>query len=99
MHVGYNVAFQNPVDQTTGGVRGGAPACDLAVELGFESLWTVEHHFDDYTMCPDPVQFLSYMAGKHPHILLGSGVIVLPWHDPLRVAEQVALLDQLSNGR
>ena len=67
--------------------------CDLAVELGFESLWTVEHHFDDYTMCPDPVQWLSYMAGKHPNVLLGSGVIVLPWHDPLRVAEQVALLD------
>ena len=66
---------------------------------GFESIWCVEHHFDDYTMCPDVLQFLSYMAGKTRHVKLGSGVVVLPWHDPIRVAEQVSLLDHLSNGR
>ena len=101
MHVGYTSAFQNPFDALpdfevyTEELR----LADLAVELGFDSLWTVEHHFDDYTMCPEPVQFLSYMAGKHPNIALGSGVIVLPWHDPLRCAEQISLLDNLSNGR
>jgi alkanesulfonate monooxygenase SsuD/methylene tetrahydromethanopterin reductase-like flavin-dependent oxidoreductase (luciferase family) len=101
MHVGYNVAFQNPYDALTDQevYENELRLCDLAVELGFESLWTVEHHFDDYTMCPDPVQWLSYMAGKHPNVLLGSGVIVLPWHDPLRVAEQVALLDNIARGR
>jgi len=101
MHVGYTTAFQNPFDALddfevyTQELR----LADLAVELGFDSLWTVEHHFDDYTMCPEPVQYLSYMAGKHPNVGLGSGVIVLPWHDPLRVTEQIALLDNLSNGR
>jgi alkanesulfonate monooxygenase SsuD/methylene tetrahydromethanopterin reductase-like flavin-dependent oxidoreductase (luciferase family) len=101
MHVGYTVAFQNPHDALSDQevYANEQRLCDLAVELGFESLWTVEHHFDDYTMCPDPVQWLSYMAGKHPNVLLGSGVIVIPWHDPLRVAEQVALLDNLSGGR
>jgi alkanesulfonate monooxygenase SsuD/methylene tetrahydromethanopterin reductase-like flavin-dependent oxidoreductase (luciferase family) len=101
MHVGYNAAFQNPHDGLDDHVvyENELRLCDVAVELGFESLWTVEHHFDDYTMCPDPVQWLSYMAGKHPNVLLGSGVIVLPWHDPLRVAEQVALLDHVSGGR
>ena len=101
MHVGYTAAFQNPFDALSDFevYREELRLCDLAVELGFESLWTVEHHFDDYTMCPDPVQWLSYMAGKHPDILLGSGVIVLPWHDPIRVAEQVAMLDNLSDGR
>ncbi len=101
MHVGYNAAFQNPHDALDDEVvyEHELRLCDLAVELGFESLWTVEHHFDDYTMCPDPVQWLSYMAGKHPNVLLGSGVVVLPWHDPLRVAEQVALLDHVSGGR
>ena len=101
MHVGYNAAFQNPHDALGDEAvyENELRLCDLAVELGFESLWTVEHHFDDYTMCPDPVQWLSYMAGKHPDVLLGSGVIVLPWHDPLRVAEQVTMLDNLSDGR
>ena len=50
-------------------------------------------------MCPDVLQFLTYMAGKTQHVKLGTMVIVLPWHDPIRVAEQIALLDHLSGGR
>jgi alkanesulfonate monooxygenase SsuD/methylene tetrahydromethanopterin reductase-like flavin-dependent oxidoreductase (luciferase family) len=72
---------------------------DLAEPLGFDSLWSVEHHFTDYTMMPDALQFLSYMAGRTNRIQLGSMVVVLPWHDPIRVAEEIALLDQLSGGR
>ncbi len=71
----------------------------LAEPLGFESVWGVEHHFTDYTMCPDVLQFLTYMAGRTEKIQLGSMVVVLPWHDPIRVAEQVSMLDHLSNGR
>jgi len=71
----------------------------MAEELGFQSIWGVEHHFTNYTMCPDVVQFLSYFAGKSDKLLLGSMVIVLPWHDPMRVAEEVSMLDNMSNGR
>jgi alkanesulfonate monooxygenase SsuD/methylene tetrahydromethanopterin reductase-like flavin-dependent oxidoreductase (luciferase family) len=72
---------------------------DLAEPLGFDSLWSVEHHFTPYTMVPDVVQFLTYMAGRTSKIELGTMVIVLPWHDPVRVAEQIAMLDLLSDGR
>jgi alkanesulfonate monooxygenase SsuD/methylene tetrahydromethanopterin reductase-like flavin-dependent oxidoreductase (luciferase family) len=72
---------------------------DLAEPLGFESLWGVEHHFTDYTMCPDVLQYLTYFAGRTKTIKLGSMVVVLPWHDPMRVAEQVSMLDHMSNGR
>ena len=101
MHVGYTAVFQNPGNALDDSkvYAEEMRLCDLAVDLGMSSLWTVEHHFDDYTMCPSPVQWLSYQAGRHPDTLLGSGVIVLPWHDPLRVAEEIALLDQMSNGR
>jgi alkanesulfonate monooxygenase SsuD/methylene tetrahydromethanopterin reductase-like flavin-dependent oxidoreductase (luciferase family) len=71
----------------------------LAEELGFQSIWGVEHHFTDYTMCPDVLQFLSYFAGKSDKLLLGSMVVVLPWHDPMRVAEEVSMLDNMSDGR
>ena len=71
----------------------------LADELGFDALWPVEHHFEDYSFCPDNTQFLSYMAARTSRIKLATGAVILPWHNPLRVAEKVALLDHLSGGR
>src|ERR1051325_5930656 len=72
---------------------------DLAEPLGFDSLFALEHHFTGYAMSPAPLQLLSYYAGRTKRIQLGTAVIVLPWHDPVRVAEQIALLDVLSHGR
>ena len=71
----------------------------MAEPLGFDSIWTVEHHFTGYTMVPDALQFLTYMAGCTERLQLGTMVVVLPWHDPVRVAEGVAMLDNLSGGR
>ena len=101
MHVGTAVVFQNPgrmrPDHEV--YRHELRLADLVEPLGYDSIWGVEHHFTDYTMCPDVLQFLSYMAGRTEGINLGSMVVVLPWHDPLRVAEQVAMLDAMSGGR
>ncbi len=101
MHVGYSAVFQNPQNQLSDAevYREELRLAELAEPLGFESVWSVEHHFTDYTMCPDVVQFLSYMAGRTKNALLGSMVVVLPWHDPMRVAEQISLLDHYSGGR
>jgi alkanesulfonate monooxygenase SsuD/methylene tetrahydromethanopterin reductase-like flavin-dependent oxidoreductase (luciferase family) len=71
----------------------------LAESLGYQSIWGVEHHFTDYTMCPDVLQMLTYFAAKSDTLLLGSMVVVLPWHNPMRVAEEVSMLDNMSNGR
>jgi alkanesulfonate monooxygenase SsuD/methylene tetrahydromethanopterin reductase-like flavin-dependent oxidoreductase (luciferase family) len=71
----------------------------LADELGFDVLWSVEHHFFDYSFCPDNTQLLSYLAPLCTHADLGTAAIILPWNDPLRVAEKVSMLDLLSNGR
>jgi alkanesulfonate monooxygenase SsuD/methylene tetrahydromethanopterin reductase-like flavin-dependent oxidoreductase (luciferase family) len=101
MHVGTGVVFQAiGAGRTDREVYQRELALgDLAEPLGFDSLWGVEHHFTDYTMCPDVLQHLTYYAGRTTRIQLGSMVVVLPWHDPMRVAEQVAVLDHLSNGR
>ena len=101
MHVGYAPLFQNPENALSDAevYRQELRLAEMAEPLGFDSVWSVEHHFTDYTMCPDVVQFLSYMAGKTQHVKLGSMVVVLPWHDPMRLAEQISLLDHLSDGR
>src|SRR5881396_3253361 len=71
----------------------------LADELGFDVLWSVEHHFFDYSFCPDNLQLMSYLAGVVKQADLGTAAVILPWHDPLRVAEQAAMLDHLAKGR
>jgi alkanesulfonate monooxygenase SsuD/methylene tetrahydromethanopterin reductase-like flavin-dependent oxidoreductase (luciferase family) len=72
---------------------------DMVEPLGFDSIWAVEHHFSPYTMIPDVVQFLTYMAGRTSRIGFGTMVVVLPWHDPVRAAEQLAMLDIYSGDR
>ena len=101
MHVGMAVIFQGQGEGRTDRnvYRNELRLADLAEPLGFESLWGVEHHFTDYTMCPDVLQYLTYFAGRTEKIQLGSMVVVLPWHNPMRVAEQVVMLDHMSNGR
>lgn len=101
MHVGLGMNFQ--------ALDGRASDADIyafelglaarAEALGYDSIWTPEHHFTDYMMTPNVPQFLSWVAGRTKKIRLGTMVTVLPWHDPVRVAENFCLLDHLSEGR
>ncbi len=70
-----------------------------ADQLGMHSAWIGEHHFNSLGVlsCPDLV--LGYIAARTKHIRLAPAVTVLPLHHPIRVAEQWATLDLLSNGR
>jgi alkanesulfonate monooxygenase SsuD/methylene tetrahydromethanopterin reductase-like flavin-dependent oxidoreductase (luciferase family) len=65
----------------------------IADDCGFDSVWTIEHHFTPYTMVTNPLQYLTYIAGITKHVDLGTMVVVLPWHNPVRVAEDVNMLD------
>lgn len=101
MHVGMAVIFQNPRQLLTDRevYADNLRLADMAEPLGFQSIWTPEHHFTDYTMCPNPAQFLTYMAGRTKTVRLGTMVMVLPWHHPVRVAEELTVLDHVSGGR
>ncbi len=70
-----------------------------AADLGFDCLWSAEHHFNDYSFVPDNIQLMTYLAALCPHVDVGTAAVILPWHDPLRVAENAAVLDLLSKGR
>jgi len=71
----------------------------LAADSGFDCLWSAEHHFNDYSFVPDNIQLMSYLTARHPHMDVGTAAVILPWHDPLRVAENAAVLDLLSGGK
>ncbi|RPI44133.1 MAG: LLM class flavin-dependent oxidoreductase [Betaproteobacteria bacterium] len=70
-----------------------------ADRLGFESAFLVEHHFTGQGQLSASLNLLSYLAACTKRIRLGTAVVVLPWHNPALLAEQVATLDVLSGGR
>ena len=73
---------------------------ELADRLGFDSVWTVEHHFlHEFSYCSAPEVFLGCVAGRTKRIRIGHGVVVLPFNHPVRVAERIGVLDIVSNGR
>lgn len=67
--------------------------------LGFHSFWVAEHHFHPYGVIPRPAVFLAAAAARTRHIRLGTAVTVLPFDNPVRTAEDFAMLDVLSGGR
>ena len=103
MNVGVQMVFQSygyGADVTDGQVVAEEVQLGvLADALGFDALWPVEHHFCDYAFCPDNTVFLAHMAARTQRILLGTGAVILPWNDPLEVAEKISLLDHLAGGR
>jgi alkanesulfonate monooxygenase SsuD/methylene tetrahydromethanopterin reductase-like flavin-dependent oxidoreductase (luciferase family) len=70
-----------------------------AEKLGYDSVWVAEHHFANYGLCPAPPVLLAAIAQKTERIRIGPAVCVLPFHDPVKVAEDYAVLDVVSGGR
>ncbi len=70
-----------------------------AEQLGFHSMFMVEHHFTGIGQVSASMTVLAYLAASTSRIRLGTAVVVLPWHNPVLVAEQAATLDLLSGGR
>ena len=102
MHVGFASGFQHqagPEVNDTKFIKEDLDTALLADELGFDSVWCTEHHFSNYSLSPAPLQTLAYLAGRLKRARVGTQVIVLPWNDPVRVAEQIIWLDNITGGR
>jgi len=68
-------------------------------ELGFDEVWFTEHHFIDYGLSVDPSSLAAAAASRTQRVRIGLAAAILPFHHPLRLAEQMALVDIISNGR
>jgi alkanesulfonate monooxygenase SsuD/methylene tetrahydromethanopterin reductase-like flavin-dependent oxidoreductase (luciferase family) len=71
----------------------------LAEELRFNEVWLSEHHFAEDAWNPSQFPLLAALAARTQRIRLGTYVLLLPLHNPLRVAEDAATVDIISNGR
>ena len=92
--------FENPIGKSEHQLVHEQLAIMRAAEdYGFDSVWPAEHHFSEYGYCASPAVTLAALALTTKRLRLGTGVVVLPLNHPLRVAEDYAMLDLMSNGR
>jgi alkanesulfonate monooxygenase SsuD/methylene tetrahydromethanopterin reductase-like flavin-dependent oxidoreductase (luciferase family) len=73
--------------------------CELAETLGYDTFFCAEHHFHEYGVVPDPAVMLAALSQRTRRIRLGTAISILTFHDPRRIAESYAMLDQLCGGR
>ncbi|MBT5413767.1 MAG: LLM class flavin-dependent oxidoreductase [Rhodospirillaceae bacterium] len=71
----------------------------LAEDTGYEIAWFAEHHFSNYCVMPSPMSIVHYMAPQTSRIKLGPAVIVAPLYEPMRMLEDIAVADNLTDGR
>ena len=87
--VDWNVLYKETLEQ-----------CELADQVGFDNVWFVEHHFlTGFSGSPSQDAIFGALSRTTKNIRIGYGVCILPYHHPVRVAERVALVDQLTDGR
>jgi Luciferase-like monooxygenase len=102
MRFGLFGGAQAPRTPRGGAGRGFGEYIETNVEaerLGFYSTFLVEHHFSGSGQVSAPLDLLSWVAARTRSIRVGTAVLVLPWHDPVLLAERAATLDLLSEGR
>ncbi|MGH3865011.1 MAG: LLM class flavin-dependent oxidoreductase [Pseudonocardiaceae bacterium] len=93
------LAAQFPGQDHTTVLESTVAAAVAAEEAGFDDVWVAEHHFMSYGICPSAITLAGYLLGATRRIAVGTAVSVLSTQHPVALAEQVALLDQLSGGR
>jgi alkanesulfonate monooxygenase SsuD/methylene tetrahydromethanopterin reductase-like flavin-dependent oxidoreductase (luciferase family) len=90
---------EDPFGDTARAFREATDTIVHAERLGFEQVWLTEHHFNAFSISASILPLLAFLAAKTTRIGLGAGAVLLPFHDPVRVAEDVATIDALSEGR
>lgn len=93
------LAAQFPGQDHTTVLESTVAAAVAAEEASFDDVWVAEHHFMSYGVCPSAITLAGYLLGATRRVAVGTAVSVLSTQHPVALAEQAALLDQLSGGR
>ena len=103
MDIGFSISNNQGIDS----VQSIVDIATASEEQGLDSIWVSDHVFNASYIYDrigdkpyyDPLTILTFVAAKTSRIKLGTSILVLPYHHPIRLAKIAATLDQLSNGR
>lgn len=99
MRTGLFCTYENPENDFNVAYAQQTELVRLIENLGFDEAWIAEHHFNPNASSPSPLTIIAHLAGITTRLRLGAAAVLLPFHDPILVAEQVATADILSRGR
>ncbi|UFS62586.1 LLM class flavin-dependent oxidoreductase [Sulfurimonas sp. HSL-3221] len=99
MHIGLFCLAEDYSGDTAQSLHEQLRLVEAAERLGFDEAWFGEHHFNNFSVIPDPALMLAYAAARTQHIRLGTAGFLAPFYHPVRLAESIAVLDNLSGGR
>lgn len=99
MRLGLFLNFEHGDESGSAGFRRQIDLAVAAEASGLDELWASEHHFSAFTQSASVLPIMAYLAGRTRRIRIGSAAILLPLHDPIRLAEDLATIDVLSGGR
>lgn len=99
MRTGLFCTYENTSNDYRKAYTEQAQLVELIERLGFDEAWVAEHHFNARSTSSSPLSILGHLAGRTSRIRLGSAAVLLPFHDPLLVAEDAATIDIVSGGR
>jgi alkanesulfonate monooxygenase SsuD/methylene tetrahydromethanopterin reductase-like flavin-dependent oxidoreductase (luciferase family) len=89
----------NPAAAAGEAIREAIDQAVYAEELGFDTVWLAEHHFSPYGLVGSPLTTAAAIAARTSRLRIGTAVLVIPFYNPIRLAEECALIDQISEGR
>jgi alkanesulfonate monooxygenase SsuD/methylene tetrahydromethanopterin reductase-like flavin-dependent oxidoreductase (luciferase family) len=81
------------------GIQDALEEAHVAEEIGMDAVWVAEHHFDGNCVYVDPISFAAALCTLTKRVQIGTAVIQASLHHPIRLAEQISLLDNMSRGR
>lgn len=99
MKIGLFCLTENYVGNVHKSITDQLKLVEFADQLGFDEAWFGEHHFNGFSIIPDPSAMIAYSAARTKSIRLGTAGFLAPFYHPVRLAESIGVLDNLTNGR
>jgi len=99
MKLGIFLLTENFHQNCKGAIEDDIKIAQYAENLEFDEVWFAEHHFNAFSVIPNTTLMMTYLAAKTEKIRIGSAAFLAPFYHPVRLAEEIATLDNLSSGR